>query len=71
MKKNYGKYFNDKIHIECRYKEIRTYEIYIEIMSNVTEFEYQWDAHYTQIANIQSIRAEIERQILKLFRKEN
>jgi hypothetical protein len=63
--------YNDKIHIECRYESIRHYEIYLEINDDVVSFTYVWDAHFTQDANIQSIRAEIDRQIIKLYRKEN
>lgn len=65
--------------IEVDYVKIKTYKIYIsvkltdfrdsEVIKGV-EFYYKWKDHLTFTANIEQMRYNIEKAIIKFFRKE-
>ena len=66
--------------IEVEYVKIRTYKIFIsakladfrdsEVIKGV-EFDYFWNPYWTTDANIEQIKYDIEKAIIKFFRKEN
>lgn len=65
--------------IEVEYAKIKTYKIFISITltdyrnSDVikgVEFYYNWEDHLTFTANIEQMRYNIEKAIIKFFRKE-
>ena len=57
------------IKIEVNYKDIRKYEIYLQIETMEHRFIYGYDAHLTFDANIDIIKKEIERCILEYYKR--
>lgn len=66
--------------IEVEYAKIKTYKIFISVTlmdyrnSDVikgVEFYYNWEDHLTFTANIEQMRYNIEKAIIKFFRKED
>lgn len=66
--------------IEVEYAKIKTYKIFISVIltdyrnSDVikgVEFDYFWNPNWTTDANIEQIKYDIEKAIIKFFRKEN
>ena len=63
-----AEYFcNIKINVE--YKDVRKYEIQLQIETMESSFIYKYDAHLTFDANIDIIKKEIEKCILKYYRR--
>jgi len=61
-------YFTN-INIEVKYKDIRKYEIYLQIGTMEHRFIYGYDAYLTFDANIDIIKKEIERCILEYYKR--
>lgn len=57
------------IKIDVEYKEVRKYEIKLQIETMQTGFIYTYDAHLTFDANIDIIKKEIERCILEYYKR--
>lgn len=55
--------------IEVGYLDIRKYLISLKIDISETQFVYEYDAHLTFDSNIDIIKKEIERCILKYFKR--
>lgn len=60
-------YFNRNIEIEVEYKDLRKYQIYLRMADLEHQFTYGYDAHLTFDANIDIIKKEIERCIIKYY----
>lgn len=60
-------YFNRNINIEVEYKDIRKYQIHLQIAELEHEFTYGYNAHLTFDANIDIIKKEIEQCIIKYY----
>lgn len=63
-----AKYFCN-IKIEVEYVKIRQYKISLQIETMETSFIYQYDARLTFDANIDIIKKEIEKWILKYYQR--
>lgn len=61
-------YFTN-IKIDVEYKDVRKYEIKLQIETMQTGFIYIYDAHLTFDANISIIIKEIEKCILKYYQR--
>lgn len=61
------------IKIEVEYKDIRTYEVEIHLLTNETigsKIEYKYNVKYTFDSNIESIKDLIDKEIIKMIRRE-
>lgn len=59
--------------INVLYKDIRTYEIEIHLLTNETfgsKIEYKYNVKYTFDSNIESIKDLIDREIIKMIRSD-
>lgn len=74
------KEYYDFLSIEVEHDKIKTYKIFISVIladyrnSDVkkrVEFYYNWEDHLTFTANIEQIKYDIEKAIIKIFRKED
>lgn len=61
-------YFTN-IKIQVHYKDIRKYEIYLQLNEMEHRFIYGYNAHLTFDANIDIIKKEIERCILAYYKR--
>lgn len=60
------------IKIEVEYKDIRTYEIKINLLTNETiesRIEYKYNVMYTLDSNIEEIKSLIDKEIIKFIKR--
>lgn len=60
------------IKIEVEYKDIRTYEIKVNLLTNETlesRIEYKYKVKYTFDSNIESIKNLIDKEIIKMIKE--
>lgn len=60
------------VKINVEYKDIRTYEIEIHLLTNETlgsKIEYKYNVKYTFDSNIESIKELIDREIIKMIKE--
>lgn len=60
------------IKIEVEYKDIRTYEININLLTNETiesRIEYKYNVMYTLDSNIEEIKNLIDKEVIKSIKK--
>lgn len=60
------------IKIAVEYKDIRTHEIEIHLLTNETlgsKIEYKYNVMYTLDSNIEEIKSLIDKEIIKLIKK--
>lgn len=61
------------IKIEVEYKDIRTYEIKINLLTNEiieSRIEYKYNVMYTLDSNIEEIKTLIDKEIIKIIRSD-
>lgn len=61
------------VKINVEYKDIRTYEIEIHLLTNETlesKIEYKYNVMYTLDSNIESIKNLIDKEIIKMVRSD-
>lgn len=60
------------IKIEVEYKDIRTYEIKVNLLTNETlesRIEYKYNVMYTFDSNIEEIKSLIDKEIIKSIKR--
>lgn len=60
------------IKISVEYKDIRTYEIEIHLLTNETlgsKIEYKYNVMYTLDSNIEEIKSLIDKEIIKFIKR--
>lgn len=60
------------IKIEVEYKDIRTYEIKINLLTNETiesRIEYKYNVMYTLDSNIEEIKSLIDKEVIKFIKR--
>ena len=60
------------IKIEVEYKDIRTYEIRVNLLTNETiesRIEYKYNVMYTLDSNIEEIKSLIDKEIIKFIKR--
>ena len=60
------------IKIEVEYKDIRTYEIRVNLLTNETlesRIEYKYNVKYTLDSNIEEIKSLIDKEIIKSIKR--
>ena len=62
-------YRNFKIDVE--FIDFRKYKIILEIEEKICEFEYIWNVNFTKDYNISIICYNIDKQIIKYYKKED
>ena len=60
-------YKNFKIEVE--FVDFRKYKIILEIENNTCEFEYIWNVNFTKEYNISIICYNIDKQIIRYYKK--
>ena len=60
------------VKINVEYKDIRTYEIEIHLLTNETlgsKIEYKYNVKYTLDSNIEEIKSLIDKEIIKFIKR--
>lgn len=66
------------VKFDIKYKSIKLYTIIVELLINDngqnklirTEFDYKWETHSTNNANLGQVKYYVNKSILKMFKKE-